>query len=233
MIRRAALIAVLAVTADAVAQPGAPPPYAPPWPTTPAPAPQPQPPPVRFDEALPEEPTLRYAIGAGTSGTVREKHDLAFMLGAEVTIEHRIESIFGIGGHAHLSIRNWAVIGDFYRRLDPKTSEVAYGYVFGWLAGTGLLAAGPHLMFRARGDTQPWLAIGTSLILAIDTREASDEAILGHAAYFGAGYDLAGLGFGVRVHWAPANAILFGTTGPSVFSAMGTIEWRGFEKKRR
>ena len=164
---------------------------------------------------------------------MREKHDLAFILGAEVTIEHRVESIFGVGVHAHLSLRNWAVIGDFYRRLDPKTSDVAYGYLFGWLAGTGLLAAGPHIMFRARGDTQPWVSIGTSLILAIDTREASDRAILGHAAHFGVGYDFDGVGLGIRVHWAPANAILFGTTGPSVFSAMGTIEWRGFEKKRR
>lgn len=139
---------------------------------------------------------------------------------------------FGVGLHTSLALRNWQVIGDFYRRLDPKTSEVAYGYALGWLAGTGLLTAGPHFTFRARGDVEPWLSFGSSLVLAIDTREASDTVIFGHAAYFGVGYDLGAGGFGVRVNYAPADAILFKTTGPSVLSAMATIEWRGFENKR-
>lgn len=190
--------------------------------TPPAPSPAPSPPAVD-----PPDPPFRHAIGVGVSGTVREKDDLAFILGWEGSYERRINGLFRVGVHGHLSLRNWSVIGDFYARVhEERGKDVVYGYLLGWLAGTGLLAAGPHLVFRAPGDAQPWVSFGSSLLLAIDPREETDKAILGHGAHLAAGYDFGSAGVGVRVHWAPTEAIVFRTNGPSVLAVMATIEWR-------
>lgn len=184
------------------------------------------------------EPRIRHSYGAGTSGTVSEKHDQAFMVGIEVSSTLRVpESVASFGVHGHLSIRNFGVIGDFYSGLsdvEATNGDKAYGYAFGWLAGTGFLAVGPELVISPRRFVKPWLSLGTSLFLAIDPREETDEVIAGHAARVAVGYDFAvDAGISVRVNYAPADgAGVIGTTGPSVMMVMATIDVRSFKKRR-
>ena len=174
------------------------------------------------------EPWLRLSFGGGASGTLGTPRDLDGTLGMEATVTARLNEVLSFGLHGHVSVRNWAVISDFYRDLNksPASSDALYGYAFGWLAGTGVLAGGPELVFGTRDEFRPWVAVGTSLFLYLDTRERTNGVVGGHGATAAVGYDLGPVGISVRGMYAPASGTVLGTTGPPVAYVLATFDVR-------
>ena len=227
----------------------------------PPPQPLPAPDPVADDEPLPAPPApagpvwseyddkLRLALGLGVSGTLEPNEDLEFTAGTELHWDHRIHGIVSVGVHGHLSLRQWVVIADAYKDLydldqidaedtgDGEKIARAFGIMFGWmgawLAGTGLMGAGPHVTLSSPSPTTPWMSIGSSVLLSIDTRDPVEEVVLVHALQVGLGWDLGRGGFSVRAQYAPADGLLVGSTGSPVASVIGAIEIVWDEEKLR
>lgn len=151
--------------------------------------------------------------------------------------------------HGHLSLRQWVVIADAYKNLydvdridaedtgDGEKIARAFGIMFGWmgawLAGTGLTGAGPHVTLSSPSSTTPWMSIGSSVLLSIDTRDPVEELVLVHALHVGLGWDLGRGGISVRAQYAPADGLLVGSTGSPVTSVMGAIEILWDEERLR
>lgn len=160
------------------------------------------------------------------SGTLKPRWDQRFTVGIEAEKNIRSTDHALVGFHLHLSLRNWEVISDTYEDINDSEStakDKSWGYVFGWLSGTSMLGAGWHLAFASREEARPWFAVGTRIVLFIDTRDEEDKAAWAHAAHFAIGYDLGKIGIGIRTTWAP-DAVLFGSTGAPLFGTLFTIE---------
>jgi hypothetical protein len=196
----------------------------------PGPPPPAPPPPV-----VEEEPkdVVRWGIGGGLSGTLGNPRDVRGTAGLEVQYDRRIDRRVSWGIHTHLSLRNWKVIGDFYKSMsDCHGSECAYGYIFGWLAGTGLVGLGPEIMIHSASKSGPFVTFGTSALISIDTRDEEEKVVFAHAGHTAVGIDFGGGGIAVRGQYAPSADFLLGSTGSPVFSLMATLEVRVKPKKK-
>jgi hypothetical protein len=261
MHRGAVIVACVVIATSALAQPA--PPQPAPVPVDPYPAPA-QPAPVPFKGTVKDlddpankhpavvarraaeyvpwtEPALRAAFGVGISGTVIEHTNLyETTIGVESTGLTRVNTWTAFGLHLHIALRNWARINQFYSDMvNDKAHEgaEAYGFLFGWLAGTGVLAIGPEVMLGRARESRGWVSFGTSFFLFIDTNDdkLKDGVVLGHGVKFAAGLDISrDVGIGMLVRWAPSDgATIFGTNGPSFLSTMATIEVRYDDKKTK
>jgi hypothetical protein len=171
------------------------------------------------------EEIWRLSLGGGVSGTPSGPTSIDGTFAIEAAADARVNPIISLGAHLHYSIRNWEVIGDYYRSSSGIND--AYGYAFGWIAGTGMIAVGPELVFGEAKAARPWCSVGTSLFVYIDTRAPTDHVILGHAAAVAAGWDLPGrVGLSVRAQFAPHDGVVFATNGLSVFTALATLDIR-------
>jgi hypothetical protein len=192
---------------------------------------------------------MRIAFGAGVSGTLEPNEDIEFTVGNEVHWDYRIHGIVSLGFHSHISLRQWVVIADAYKNLydtdevhaedtgDGEKIARAFGMMFGWmgawLAGTGLLGGGPHVTLSSRSQKAPWMSIGSSVLLSIDTRDPVEEVVLVHALHVGLGWDLGRGGISVRAQYAPADGLLVGSTGSPVASVTAGFEILWDEKTMR
>ena len=171
-----------------------------------------------------QDPPYHLAFGIGTSGTGFGGSEQRLTAGIEGSADTRVTPLLSLGVHGHWSLRNWNVIDDYYSNGGIND---LYGYAFGWVSGTSMLGLGPELVIAPARRVRPWLALGTTLFLYINTRAPGDHVIWGHAGYGAVGFDLpGGVGFSLRAQYAPASGTVFGTTSSPVVTALAMFDVR-------
>jgi len=193
-------IALLAVASPAVAQPG--PPGAAP--------------------SEPKQPSNVFGTGAWGGGlntrvSVAPEDDGKVGFGGVVDLKVAswVGNHFAVGMYAHVTLREWEVIGDVYAALADNLDSITFPLLLvGWLAGTDIAYTGPSLSWYSRRET-PSLFVdgGSGLVVLIDPRCPDASTGVGFMTGVGAHFTRS-FGLAVRTVWTP----------PSLHNAIGDVD---------
>jgi len=178
---------------------------------------------------------VRGGFGGGISNRVSADEATLGELGGTLNLEVDVGLRFryvSFSWYSELTLREFSTIGSFYKRISKERGkEIAYGYLFGWLAGTSLIYSGPALTFYTKPKGLALFAsAGIGPLLLIDPRDP--DAASGYGQMLGVGLGNEKFRIAVRAIFSgPRQHRNLAGPDPTYYNVFVTVAFRKRQRK--